>query len=433
MSFSRTVAVLGLDGVPYPLLKDLFASGHMPFLADIAASGTFVPLETALPPVSSVAWTSFMTGKNPGAHGIFGFTDLKDDEISLRLPSYDDIRTPPIWQSIRGKRSVVVNLPFTYPARPLSGVLISGFVAPIFERSVYPESLIPWLRSKRYRVDVDSVKGRRDPRFLVQDLFETLSTHEEVMLSLMQSEPWDVFIGVITGTDRLHHFFFDAYGDPTHPMHTDFIRYYQYIDRFIRRFRERLAGETRLILLSDHGFTHLEWQVYLNHIIRSMGYLSFVRSDPQSIAHIHPSSRAFAMDPGRIYLNTRERFRNGLLSHATATAVRSELKSRLERLRPSDIGLYDSKHERLFAKVHNKEEIYRGDCVHLAPDLVVIPGRGYDVKASVNISSPTMKDIFTGMHTHDDAFLIVNDPSVAQRLTKPHITDVAGLVTEVLN
>jgi predicted AlkP superfamily phosphohydrolase/phosphomutase len=433
MSSSHKVAALGLDGVPYPLLKSLFEAGHMPFLAGIAATGTFVPMETALPPVSSVAWASFMTGKNPGEHGIFGFTDLKNDEISLRLPSFDDLKTPPFWQSLRGKRSIVVNLPFTYPARPLSGVLISGFVAPIFERSVYPETLIPWLKSKNYRVDVDSVRGRQDRSFLVRDLFETLAVHEEVMLSLLQSEPWDLFIGVITGTDRLHHFFFDAYDDCAHPMHEDFIRYYQYIDGFVRRFAERLTTDTRLMLLSDHGFTHLRQQVYLNYILKSLGRLSFVRPDPQSIADIHPSSRAFALDPGRIYLNTRERFRNGTLTPSAAAAVRAELKNQLERLRPSDVGIYDEQAERLFAEARVKEEIYTGNCMPFAPDLVVIPTRGLDVKAAVNVASPVTQDIFTGMHTHDDAFLIVSDVSVAKTLVKPHITDVAGLVMEALN
>ncbi len=258
MGFPQRVAVLGLDGVPYSLLKHMFESGHMPFMAKIGASGTFVPMETALPPISSVAWTSFMTGKNPGDHGIFGFTDLKEDEIALHLPSFDDIRVPTIWQSLPDKRSVVVNLPFTYPARPLSGVLISGFVAPIFERSIYPESLIPWLRSKNYRIDVDCVQGRQDRWGLVRELFETLSVHEEVMLSLIQSEPWDLFIGVITGTDRLHHFFFDARSDSVHPVHADFVMYYQRVDAFVRRFSEKLGSDTLLILLSDHGFYRSE-------------------------------------------------------------------------------------------------------------------------------------------------------------------------------
>ncbi len=110
------VVVIGLDGVPFSLLEYLFETGNMPHLADIAKHGTFRRMMTSLPAVSSVAWTSFMTGKNPGEHGIFGFTDLKRGEIALRLPSFDDIQQPVLWHATNNLNSVVVNLPFTYPA-----------------------------------------------------------------------------------------------------------------------------------------------------------------------------------------------------------------------------------------------------------------------------------------------------------------------------
>ncbi|MGO9572583.1 MAG: alkaline phosphatase family protein [Desulfomonilaceae bacterium] len=438
MSSANKVAVIGLDGVPFSLLKDLFEQGVMPRLAEIARAGSFLQMETVLPAVSSVAWASFMTGSNPGEHGIFGFADLKPDEISLHLPSFDDMRRPPIWHTIAGKTSIVVNLPFTYPARPLHGVLISGFVAPILERAVYPSSLIAWLKSKNYRTDVDAVRGRGDRSFLIKDLFETLNIHEEIMVSLLESQPWDLFIGVITGTDRLHHFFFDAYYDEAHPHHRDFIDYYQRVDLSVGHLLDALGSNSRIIVLSDHGFTRLKTQVYLNNVLKGLGYISFNRPVPQSPEDIDPSSLAFAMDPNRIYLNSRERIRKGRLGAGETEEIRGRLKSDLENMRLSDVGIQDSGPNsgdvdgHLFAEVRTKEEVYHGDYLPWAPDLVVIPRSGYDLKATLNVTVPTMKDIFTGMHTHDDAFLIVNSPSLSAALPNPKITDVAGLVTEVL-
>ena len=116
----------------------------------------------------------------------------------------------------------------------------------------------------------------------------------------------------------------------------------------------------------------------------------------------------------------------------------ARLKSDLENMRLADVGIQDGEpngggnDEPLFAEVRTKEEVYHGDCTPLAPDLVVIPRSGYDLKATLNVTVPTMKDIFTGMHTHDDAFLIVNSASLSATLPNPKITDVAGLVTEVL-
>lgn len=437
MNHATKVAVLGLDGVPFSLLQDFFAKGIMPRLAETAKSGTFLRMETSLPCISSVAWTSFMTGKNPGDHGIFGFTDVWPDKLALRLPSFDDIRSTVIWNALPGKTSVVVNLPFTYPARPLNGILISGFVAPLFERSVYPQSMIAWLKSRNYRIDVDAVKGRQDRRFLVRDLFETLKIHSEVMLALMERENWDLFIGVITGTDRLHHFFFDAAQDPSHPLHKDFIDYYRMIDSFFSRFVERCGKSARLIVLSDHGFTRLKTQVYLNHILKTMGYISFVKSEPVSPEDIHPGSKAFAMDPSRIYLNSKERFSHGALNSKEAEMIRISLKKELESLRLIDIGFLnpqgsDRPEDRVFTRVLLKEDIFDGKCIAWAPDLVVIPRSGYDPKGALNVRAATMTDIFTGMHTHDDAFLIVDDPDIGKRLSQPRITDVFGLMMEVL-
>jgi predicted AlkP superfamily phosphohydrolase/phosphomutase len=436
-SSSRRVAVLGLDGVPFGLLKSLFDSGVMPNMAQAASAGTFVPMRTELPAISSVAWASFMTGVGPGEHGIFGFTDLEPREMALKLPSFDDIRHPVLWQQVPKKRSVIVNLPFTYPARPLNGTLIAGFVAPIFERSVYPESLICRLKAVNYRIDVDATRGRHDRRFLIADLFDTLKMHTQVMEDFLKHEPWDLFIGVITGTDRLHHFFFDAHADPGNPFHKDFIAYYRSIDAFFGRFLQSLGSDTRVVALSDHGFTELKIQVYLNHILKTEGYLSFVRPDPRGPEDIHSSSRAFAMDPTRIYMNQRERFGNGTLGAIEADELKARLKSRLESLRLADVGIRESDglgstDEPLFEAVHRGEEIYHGDCSDLAPDLVVAPRRGFDVKATLNASSATMRDIFTGMHTHDDAFLIVNDSSLREKLQGANITDPAGLILDVL-
>ncbi len=437
MKHKNRVAVLGLDGVPYGLLKTLFSSGVMPNLAALAREGSFLKMETSHPCVSSVAWTSFMTGENPGYHGIFGFTDLATDRVALKLPSFDDIQCPVLWNRIRDKRAAIVNLPFTYPARPLNGLLISGFVAPIFERSVYPSSMLPWLRMRNYRTDVDAVRGRSNRQAFIDDLFQTLDIHASVILELMQSENWDLFIGVITATDRLHHFFFDACEDQGHPLHDMTMNFYAKIDGVIERFIFNAGANSRNILLSDHGFTRLRTQVYLNRILEMLGYLKYTTARPTSIEDIHEASQAFAMDPSRIYIHTKERFINGVVSPLEAEQVRSGLKAKLQNLTGGDIGIVETDEglcpsEKLFAKVMVKEEVYRGPLLGRAPDLVIIPNNGYDLKASVTARTPVQKDIFTGMHTHDDAFLIMTEADVATRMPKPHITDVCELILEVL-
>ena len=95
-------------------------------------------------------------------------------------------------------------------------------------------------------------------RDLIKALFDTMNVHEEVMLALISQQPWDLFIGVITANYRLHHFLFDVCCSPSHPRHRDCIDYYRRIDDFFGRLRGTIGARTKLMVLSDHGFTNLK-------------------------------------------------------------------------------------------------------------------------------------------------------------------------------
>ena len=114
--------------------------------------------------------------------------------------------------------------------------------------------------------------------------------------------------------------------------------------------------------------------------------------------------------------------------------IKGRLQADLARLTLTDIGIRDFRDrtgdEPLFEQVLMGEDVFRGHCIAAAPDLIIIPRRGYDVKATVNASAASTRDIFTGMHTHDDAFLMMDDPALLERLPEPKISDVAGLVME---
>ena len=61
------------DGLDYGLTRELIARGRLPNFAKLQQSGSFAALETSIPPQSPVAWSSFITGLDPGGHGIFDF------------------------------------------------------------------------------------------------------------------------------------------------------------------------------------------------------------------------------------------------------------------------------------------------------------------------------------------------------------------------
>jgi predicted AlkP superfamily phosphohydrolase/phosphomutase len=89
---------------------------------------------------------------------------------------------------------------------------------------------------------------------------------------------------VITGTDRLNHFFFDAYYDETHPHHGDFVDYYRRVDTCVGRLHDALGSSSRLIVLSDHGFPGSS---SLSQQCKRLGYISFSKPTPESRRTIH--------------------------------------------------------------------------------------------------------------------------------------------------
>ena len=69
----QRLIVLGIDGMDPELLQQFMDEGILPKLSRLAAQGSFIPLDTSIPPQSPVAWSNFVTGMNPGGHGIFDF------------------------------------------------------------------------------------------------------------------------------------------------------------------------------------------------------------------------------------------------------------------------------------------------------------------------------------------------------------------------
>src|SRR5438128_307849 len=195
---AKRVALIGLDGSPYTLARRFVEDGTMPRMAELSRRGTLRQMDTSIPDISSVAWTSFMTGANPGRHGVYGFLDLQPNSYKIYFPNSRHIQSETLWDIAgrAGRRSIVINVPSTYPARPLNGALVSGFVAIDLNKATYPPELVPKLRELDYRIDVDAGKVQESHDALMEDILKTLDRRFETLLYLFDSEKWDLFIGV---------------------------------------------------------------------------------------------------------------------------------------------------------------------------------------------------------------------------------------------
>ncbi|MCI4445431.1 MAG: alkaline phosphatase family protein [Candidatus Aminicenantes bacterium] len=397
----KKVCIVGLDGVPYSMLLELAKSGVMSTISRLIEAGHLHQIKASLPEISAVSWTNFMTGTNPGTHGIFGFTDFKPGSYDLRIPNFLDLKAETIWDTLgsRGLKSIVINQPSTYPARRINGVIVSGFVAIDLSRSVYPQSYFSALEQMGYQIDVDTSRVVDNLNFLWQELSKTMASHQKALNYFWEQE-WDLFEFVITGTDRLHHFLWPAYQDKSHPHHQAFLDFYQQIDRIIGKilnsFKKMEQSEDQFFLLSDHGFTGIVQEVYLNAWLEQQGYLIFNTPTPKSLEDISPKTIAFALDPNRIYLNLKNKFPRGIVERKDKKALKEEISQKLLQLE------YNG--QKVIRRVFNAEEIYKGKYVSQGPDLIVLSTPGFDLKGSIKKKEIFGRSYLQGMHTWDDAF-----------------------------
>lgn len=415
------VCVIGVDGVPISLIEDLGSRGVMPAFSQLAKSGKLHRMKASLPEISAVSWTDFMTGTNSGTHGIFGFTDLKDNSYDMRFPNFSDVKKETFWDTLGqlNKKSIVINQPSTYPARPIPGVLISGFVALELSKAVSPPHLEQSLTRMKYKIDIDTQKSRKNHDFLWEELDATLVGRERAF-DLFWKEDWDYFELVITGTDRLHHFLWNAYQDKNHIYHQTFLDYYRKIDRFFDRiinaYQDINGNEKGLYFMSDHGFTGIKQEVFLNAWMENEGYLGFESPSPNSLGEISSSTKAFAMDPNRIYINTKNRFPKGSVSLQEKKEIKSEIAAKLQNL--------EHKGQKIVRRVFDAEEIYSGPFRLLGPDLIVLSEYGFDMKGSVKKKDVFGRSVLEGMHTWDDAFFW----SAQQESSDLAISDLASII-----
>ncbi|MFQ5427430.1 MAG: alkaline phosphatase family protein [Thermodesulfobacteriota bacterium] len=439
----RCLAV-GLDGVSRGLVSEYMDMGLMPRVKEILSGGfTLHEMDASIPDVSSTSWASFLTGTNPGEHGIYGFMDLKPGAYSMYFPSYSHISAPSIWDILGGTaggkkstlanrygdrfpdplRSVVMNVPETYPAAPMNGILTAGFVCIDLEKGTYPASAYDYLKSIGYRSDVDSTKAVSDPDGFFEEVDFVLDRRVEAFEHFMVEDPWALFIAVITETDRLHHFFFDAAFDETHKYHGRFINFYKKLDDIIgtlfARFHDLTGGEGFFMTMSDHGFTELKKEVYINTLFQKEGLLHLDESRDY-FEQIKAPTKAFAMEPARIYLNHEGKYPEGAVSSDDVAGVTQAVKRVLASL--------TFEGENVIKRIYENNELYSGQEADKGPDLVCLANDGFDLKSTFKKEEVFGNGRFTGMHTRHDAHSIL--PNRAAPDKRLHIESLAAIILD---
>jgi predicted AlkP superfamily phosphohydrolase/phosphomutase len=215
--------------------------------------------------------------------------------------------------------------------------------------------------------------------FVLQQVYAMTERRFRVARRLSTTKPWDFFMLVEMGPDRLHHVFWQHF-DPSHPKYvpgnrfeTAFQDYYRFLDSELASLLESLPRDAVVIVMSDHGARMMAGGVRFNDWLAKEGYLRFTEpvSKPTPIAQAPIDwARTLAWGDGgyygRLFLNVKGREPNGIVEPSRYDEIRGELIAKLEAM-PGPDG------EPLGTRVYRPQDVYpevRG----VAPDLIVYFG-----------------------------------------------------------
>ncbi len=288
----KRVLLIGLDGFSPDLAGKWIEEGRLPRLGALKAAGCFGPLQGVLPPVTFPAWTTCVTGVNPGRHGIVDFTEVVPGRYGLRFLNSTDRKAPALWNILSGagRRVCVLGVPGTYPPEPVNGILMAGFDSPVADSVapsfVYPPSAYPIVRGWRF---AEFQEHRITPAWYgraLSSLERKIALKESVCLDLYSRERWDFFMVVFGEADTASHHFWPL-EDPASPRHEPvhaarlphpIRRIYERLDEMVGRLADMADNETLVLIVSDHGFGGADIRsLHLNNFLAEHGWLHYAR------------------------------------------------------------------------------------------------------------------------------------------------------------
>lgn len=419
-SANSKVLCIGIDGATWDLLKNWAERGYLPTFKELMEKGAWGALQSSVPSVSFPAWKCYSTGKNPGKLGVFCWAKIDFSQGKLIFHNSQSFQSEDVWDYIgrRGFRVGIINMPAVYPKK-INGFIIEGFTATDRDEYTYPETLKKeLLKEFNYRVH---------PRYLIQNYGDLALKEIEKLIKIRfeiakkHLNSVDFMHLTIYYTDFIMHYFWEN--------KNLLLRLFQTIDQKIFELKKMLekSDNFTLLLMSDHGFQSLKESFYINEWLSEKGYLvkkkrkpltnklgltqdflikiaekirllpivvSFVlsRNLYSRIMKVFPVKRGIfsiaaidkvvvvdesvvvALKEGLIYLNKQR------LSLAEYEVLREKLINELKQIENPQT------REKLVRKAFRTEDIYKGEYLDDAPDLIILTNEGYNVDPSISLS-----------------------------------------------
>jgi predicted AlkP superfamily phosphohydrolase/phosphomutase len=488
--------IVGIDSATFDIIEPLVNQNSLPNLKHLMEKGCWGRLTSTIPPVTPPAWTSIVTGKNPGKHGVFDFYASPCSGYRRSVITARANRAKTLWKilSERGLKVGALNVPLTYPPEEINGFIVPGMQYALSPEKdfTYPPGLLAELQEAlgSYEVvwgDLESLYTDKLDEFWHR-WEKILEIRKKATLYLMQKYHWDFFMVVFYAIDPIQHHFWSFF-DPTHPLHNprlaqkykDIIPYfYQKIDDAIGEILQHVDENTNVIIVSDHGAGPEHKSFYLNLWLYKEGLLKFKEIPYNFLARIkwphfiYKTLRRLKfpgiawtvpLDQLRLlgkYIDPREGLEvsyfidwsktKAFAGNHTEQGIYLNVKGRepqgivepgaeYEELREYIIRrLYQLEDPDIRGKVVNKvykrEEVYSGPYIKFAPDLFLVLKNGSYLAQKECYPGPLFRytNKTTGTHSFEGIFIAKGkNIKKGQGLTKLHVTDVTPTVLHLLD
>jgi len=435
MSLPRETILIGLDGLGMSEIDEWLTPDGLSNIDQIITHDHPYSFKSTTPPWTPCAWPSFLSGRNPGKHGVFDF--FTNNGYNKELIDRPTVDAPYLFEVAEAENvtPVVVNYPVTYPASELdNGAVVPGYLAtedvefaPPRLRDEYEAEYGDYVIYPEYGSDGDPVKE-----------YARVARHRRDMARFLDERyDWDLLAVQFQVTDSIFHDLNNR---------NQIRQVLENVDKFVGDIID-LGDDPDVFIASDHGMGDYEWTFYVNSWLAEHGYCKTTTGEEQyfrqakdelkgeddthessgvadAIEAVTSALSAVGLSPRRIHRGlgtvgldkTVERLlpedalvaaQNQVVNHKNSTAyqllfnslgvhlnvegrephgqvssdeydeAREELINELSQVRDPDGNL-------VFDDVLHREEVYSGPHLNDAPDIVLVPRDYlYDVSGSI--------------------------------------------------
>ena len=474
ISNRKKLLVISLGEATFDLIIPWMKNGELPAFKKFFEEGTTGVLKSSIPMVTPQMWGNVFTGKNPGHHGLFDFWQ-RSNHGKFNEINGSWIKTKTIWDILSDNdlNSGIVNIPFTFPPQKINGFMISGEDAPGAHPSIaYPDGLYDEIVKNfgRYRLKDIFPGGRKKEDYLTL-VEEDVKKQTDVMTYLIENKNWDFFFTFYSATAITQHYFWKDM-QLQNNIYKDVVKTaYKSLDSAIERLIKAAGPDTNVFIFSECGAGPLASGIQINTWLQKEGFLTYkktntfsdsagkqnsfkesfsrskVASFRKNVQGLIPKSWYFFANKnvhwlkswiqtyiagsdidwdktlafsrgkeGDIYINLKGRDPQGIIEKEQYEKVRNDIIEKFQMLKNPLTG------KPVVKKIHKREELYSGDYLEFAPDLLIewidgayMPAENDKDKDSIfverwreNMNWPT-----SGSH-RVDGILLAKGPEIAK-------------------